>query len=88
MPFSTRIARRHFGHHTGMRRMVIALGDQGRARRAADRRGVETVVAQTLGGQFVERRGGNRAAESGYAWVVAFLVVFSKWGSRNASRSG
>ena len=42
---------------------MVASGDKRRARGRAERRGVERIVTQTILGQLVKRRRGNRPAE-------------------------
>ena len=54
---------RHFHDRARVVRMVVAAGQEGHARRRAERRRVEPVVLEPLAGQTIERRHGNGAAE-------------------------
>ena len=56
-------AGRHLGDEAHVHGVMVAAGLQRRARRRAQRRGVEIVVAQSVLRQAIERRRGDRAAE-------------------------
>ena len=58
-----RESRRDFAHHAEAGHMVVAPGDQGRARGRAERRGVEIRVAQPALRDAVHCRGRHDAAE-------------------------
>ena len=80
-------SRRHLGDGACMRRMMIPSGDQRGPRRAADRGGVEAVIAKTVGGQFVERRGGDGATKRG-RFAKADVVEQYQHDIRSTRRGG
>ena len=69
----TRIPRRQLGDHAEARRVVVAAGDQRRARGRAKGRGIEMGVAQPSLCHAVQRRRRDHAAKRA-AYAIALIV--------------